>query len=317
MTLDELLVDSDTRAFVIVQDDRVVFERYPGDYERDTLHTSFSVSKSVTSLLVGAALMRGVLPSPDESVTRWLPELAERDPRFARITLRHLLEMKSGIAFIDSDAPWGDKPRAYYHPWLRKVVLEDLEVDGEPGVEFIYNTFNPILLGLVLERATDRSVAELCSDWLWRPLGAEFAASWSLDSEADAMAKMESGFNARAIDLARLGRLVLDGGVTPDGQRLVGADWIAACAEPVESSRVARLGANVFYRLGWWVHADTRASTSTDTDRHAMAGWGHLGQFLYVFPEQRLIIVRYGNEMGDVAWPYVFQQIVERLRRQS
>lgn len=291
-----------TTALLVVRDDRLLFEGYFNGSSRDAVQTSFSIAKSVTSALVGAAVADGHLGGPADPITDYLPELAARDPRFKAITVEHLLQMKSGIAFRDTDAPWGDKPRAYYHPRLRQVVL-GLEIAGPPGEAFAYNTYNPILLGMALERATGRRVADYFADRIWRRLGMEFGASWSLDSVEDAMAKMESGLNARAVDFAKLGRLYLEGGRWR-GETIVPGWWVARALEPHPGDRVPRFGDNIHYQYGWWVHApDGR-------ERWAAGGWGHLGQYLYVFPHERMILARFGRELGGVSWPAVFQRIV-------
>ena len=154
--LDDLAASSGTTALIVIRDDTILYEKYFNGYDRSSINTSFSTAKSVTSLLVGIAIDEGLIESVDDPVTRYIPELRAKDPRYDRITIRHLLDMKSGIAFRDHDLPWGDKPRAYYHPELRSVVM-DREIVSDPGTEFVYNTFNPIILGIVLERVTKRA----------------------------------------------------------------------------------------------------------------------------------------------------------------
>lgn len=120
--------------------------------------------------------------------------------------------MSSGLRYEEQGTPWSDDTETYYAPDLRKLALTDTEIVGPPGEQWHYNNFNPLLLGMILERATSQHVAEYMQTRLWRPLGAEADASWSLDSEASAFEKMESGINARAIDFAKLGSLYLHEG---------------------------------------------------------------------------------------------------------
>ncbi len=304
--LDSLLNDTGTTAFLVIQDDTLLYEGYFNGYERDSIVTSFSIAKSITSLLVGAAIDDGYIGSLDDPVTDYIPELLEIDPEYQKVTLAHLLSMKSGIAFKDTDIPWHDKSRAYYHPHLREVVLS-LPLAEASGQEFSYNTFNPIILGIVIERATGQSVTEYFEARFWQKMGMEYDASWSIDSEEDAMAKMESGVNARAIDFAKIGRLMLSEG-NWDGEQVVSSAWIAESTKIDPTNRVDKFGENIFYQNGWWVYGPN------ETDRYTIAGWGHLGQYLFIFPDQNMIVLRFGKEIGDVdSWHQIAQEIVESV----
>jgi len=142
-----------------------VYERYFGGSSRETLHTSLSVAKSILSALVGIAIEEGLIEGVEDPVTDYLPELRRRDPRFERITLRHLLTMSSGMRYWETDLPWpfADDTYTYYGTDMRKIALDDTEIERPPGQEFLYNNYNPLLLGLVLERATGMSVSEYMS----------------------------------------------------------------------------------------------------------------------------------------------------------
>ena len=200
--LDGLLRETDTHAFAVAHEDRLVYERYFGGSDRGTLETSFSVAKSFVSTLVGIAIEEGLIRGVDDPVTDYLPELAVRDPRFERITLRDLLTMSSGLRYSEPDLPWpwSDDTYTYYGVDLREVALERSEVEGPPGQKWHYNNYNPLLLDLVLERATGMSVSDYMATRLWQSLGAGSDATWNLDSERSGFEKMESGLNATAVD---------------------------------------------------------------------------------------------------------------------
>ena len=301
--LQTLLEETGTTAFLVIRGDTLLYENYFNGYQRDSILTSFSIAKSLTSLLVGAAIDDGYIQSLDDPVTEYIPELSQIDPGYRDITLRHLLSMRSGIAFKDTDIPWHDKSRAYYHPYLRKVVTH-LPIEEPPGRTFLYNTFNPIILGIVLERATGQTVAEYFESRLWMRLGTEFDASWSIDSEEDGMAKMESGFNARAIDYAKIGRLVLKQGDW-DGDQVLSASWMEGSTRIDPANRVPKFGENVYYQNGWWIVGPT------EKDRYTVFGWGHLGQYLFVFPDDNMIVLRFGKTIGPVdSWRQIAQSIV-------
>lgn len=301
--LDTLLEKTGTTAFLVIKGDTILYEKYFNGYQRDSILTSFSIAKSLTSLMIGMAIDDGYIQSIDDPVPQYIPELSRVDPKYQNISLAHLLSMKSGIAFKDTDIPWHDKSKAYYHPYLREVVTH-LPLAEPPGTTFIYNTFNPILLGIVLENATGQSVAEYFETRFWMRLGTEYDASWSLDSKEDGMAKMESGFNARAIDFAKIGRLILNEGKW-EGEQIISADWINNSTKIETENLVAKFGDNVYYQNGWWI------ISPTTIDKYTVFGWGHLGQYLFVFPDDDMIVLRFGKEIGEVdSWRQIAQEIV-------
>ena len=302
-SLEALLESTGTTGFIVIKDDTILYEGYFNGYTRDSIFTSFSIAKSITSLLVGMAIDDGYIDSLNDPITRHIPELLQVDPEYQNITLEHLLSMKSGITFKDTDIPWHDKSRAYYHPNLRDVVI-NLPLSEPPGENFVYNTFNPIILGIVLERATGQSVAQYFETRFWQRLGMEYDASWSIDSEEDGMAKMESGVNARAIDFAKIGRLLLSGG-NWNGDQVVSKDWIEDSMEIDPANNVAKFGENIYYQNGWWIYGPT------ETDLYTVSGWGHLGQYLFIFPEENMLVLRFGKEIGKVnSWHQIAQEIV-------
>ena len=171
--LEQFLAASDTTAFLIVKGDILLYEGYFNGAGPDSVQTSMSIAKSVLGALVGIAVGEGRIGSVDDPITRYVPELAERDPRFGQITLRHLLNMTSGLRYEEGGGPWGDDTATYYAPDLRALALEGTEVVEAPGRRFHYNNFNPLLVGLTLERAVGTPVASYLEARLWRPLGME------------------------------------------------------------------------------------------------------------------------------------------------
>jgi CubicO group peptidase (beta-lactamase class C family) len=297
--LGAFLQATDTTAFLVIKDDVLLYEGYFNGHRRDATVTSFSVAKSFVSALVGIAMTEGAIGGIDDPITRYVPELLGTDPRYAGVTLRHLLTMSSGIRYVERGLPWSDDARTYYGPNLRAVAVSS-PIDGEPGRRFHYNNFHPLLLGLVLERATRRPVAAYLEEKIWKPLGMEAPGSWSLDSEASSFEKMESGLNGRAIDFAKFGRLYLNGG-RRDGAQLVPASWV------VESTRLdATTDPAPHYRYFWWVDARR-------PDRHRFFAAGKHGQYLYLVPDQRLLIVRFGRSDPFRAWTMVFGELSDRL----
>ena len=221
------LAERHTQAFIVVRDGAVVYEGYVNGARRDDIVTSFSVAKSVVSALVGIAIADGHIKSVDDPVTAYLPELAERDPRFREVTLRHLLQMASGLEY-EAARPLllnGDDPLTTYYPDQRALSLTNTRIVEPPGRRFSYNKYHPQLLGMVLERATGMRVTRYLQTKLWDPLGMEYGGSWSTDSVASDFEKMETGLNARAIDFARFGVLFLQGGAW-DGRPVIPRAWV-------------------------------------------------------------------------------------------
>lgn len=300
--LDQALDDTDTRAFVVVARDRVVYQRYDDGSGPGSLETSFSVAKSFVSTLIGIAIDDGEIGSVADPVTEYVPELADRDPRFTRITLADLLTMTSGLRYEEASFPfpWGDDTYTYYGTDLRSEALDRTEVDTPPGESWHYNNYNPLLLGLVLERATGESVSEYASRRLWRPLGAASDASWSLDSDESGFEKLESGFNATALDYARFGLLFLDDGRW-NGRRIVADRWVRAAT----AGRVDTDYAND-YGYSWWVDG---------TDPQRFYALGNYGQYIYVAPDAGVVIVRLGSDWGrgNEAWLAMFRDLADEL----
>ena len=146
------------------------------------------------------------ISSVDDPVIKYVPEIAGRG--LDTLTIRNLLRMDTGIRYRSEDdilAPFSDDALTYYPPDLRQVAFGVQPGKTPIGAAFHYNNFHPLLEGLIIERATGMRVAEYLQERIWKPMGAEFPASWSLDSEASGFEKMESGINARAVDYARFG----------------------------------------------------------------------------------------------------------------
>jgi CubicO group peptidase (beta-lactamase class C family) len=292
-----LLEDTGTTSFLVLRDDVLLVEAYPLGGSREDVATSFSMAKSILSTALGIAVGRGEVSSVDDPVTDYVPELRERGERFARITLRHLVSMSSGLRYEEAGLPWSDDAVTYYSPDLRATALS-AEVVEPPGRRWLYNNYNPLLLGLVLERATGRPLAEYVAEHLWQPLGAEYDASWSVDSEQHRFAKMESGFNARPVDYARFGYLFAHEGRV-GGRQVVPADWVSAATAREDSTDPVD-----HYQWFWWV----------DTTRpNGFMARGNKGQLIYVDPAADVVVVRTGRDFGIDDWPAVLADVVDRV----
>lgn len=300
LPLAELLHASQTTAFLVIKGDRIVFEAYDLGYELSIPSMSFSMAKSVLSLLVGCALDDGFLRSVDQPVTDYVPELG--DSGFKEVTLRHLLQMTSGIDYTENDNPFGLHVRFYYTDHLVEEILK-LSLGETPGQRFVYKSSDAFLLTLALQRALgDQGITGYMQTRLWHPLGMEYEGAWSLDHEPDGLEKTGCCLTATVRDFAKIGRLYLQKGLW-DGRRIVSEDWVSVSTMPDPSS-----GSAWDYQRMWWLIAK---------DRTDFLAGGHLGQFLYVNPSAGIVMVRLGKSTGGMnraEWGKAFASLSEKLR---
>jgi CubicO group peptidase (beta-lactamase class C family) len=240
----------------------------------------------------------------DDPITDYLPELADSDSRFKKITIRHLISMNSGLRWDTSDSnPFSDDFISYYSPDLRKTALES-EIAETPGGNFLYNDFNPLLVGIILERATGMSITEYMETRLWQPMGAESEGAWSLDSEQSGFEKMFVGVNGRAIDLVKLGWLFLNNGKNGETQ-VVPQNWVGQVADGVNAIDTNRGSYADAYQYYWWL----------DTEREAYYAEGDKCQFIYIYPKADLVLARFGTDCGDhvfgIGWMFGIAEYLE------
>jgi CubicO group peptidase (beta-lactamase class C family) len=304
-SLERYLQASGTTAFLVVHDDKLLYERYFNGYDQRSVNTSFSMAKSFASALVGIAIDEGHIKSVDEPITNYIPELLKKDKRFKSITIRDLLTMSSGIKYEEGGfLPWSeaaDDTKTYYSTDLRELALNS-QIEGKAGQYFEYNNYNPLLVGMILERATGMHVARYLQQKFWRPMGMEADGSWSLDSKENGFEKMESGVNARARDFARFGMLFAKEG-NWRGKQLISRGWVEQSTRPDTS-----MDPSEDYQYFWWVN--------TPDGKNHFSAQGNYGQYIYVAPEKDLVIVRLGKEEGEKGYGYwtdLFDELSTKL----
>jgi CubicO group peptidase (beta-lactamase class C family) len=304
-SFEDYLEASGTTAFLVVDDNKVLYEKNFNGYDERSLNTSFSMAKSFASALVGIAIDEGYIKSVDEPITNYIPELLKKDKRFESITIRNLLTMSSGIKYEEGGfLPWSeeaDDTKTYYATNLRRLAL-NCRIESRPDNYFEYNNYNPLLVGLILERATGMPVSRFMETKLWRPMGMEADGSWSLDSKKDGFEKMESGVNARARDFARFGMLYAKEGDW-GGKQLISRGWVEESTRPDASTDPSQ-----DYQYFWWVN--------TPDGKNHFSAQGNYGQYIYVAPEKDLVIVRLGKEEGEKGygyWTSLFDQLSTKL----
>jgi CubicO group peptidase (beta-lactamase class C family) len=291
MPFETFLERTNTTAFIVLHGGQLLYEEYFNGSSREDIQSSFSAAKSFTSTLVGLALEEGFIHSLEDPITAYLPELSERDSRFEQITIRQLISMTTGLRWDRNDSnPFSDDFITYYSPDLRVTALESKIVEA-PGQTFLYNDFNPLLVGMILERATGMTVSEYMETRLWQPMGTEGAGSWSLDSEQSGFEKMFVGVNGRAIDLVKLGWLFLNDGKNGEAQ-VVPRAWVEQVTQPTDAIFTDRGDYANYYQSYWWL----------DVENQAYYAEGDKCQFIYVYPKADLVLARFGTDCGN----YVF-----------
>lgn len=289
VAFDKLLEDNKTVAFLIIKNDTIQYEKYFNGYNQESIIPSFSMAKSITSILIGCAIDDGHIKSIEEPIINYIPELKKNG--FDKVTIKHLLQMTSALKFSESYInPFGEAASFYYGNNLKREIYK-LKLKGTPGEKTEYVSGNTQLLGLVLERALKgKNITDYFQEKLWTPLEMEYDASWSIDKKEEGIEKTFCCINARARDFAKIGRLYLNKG-NWNGKQIVSKKWVA------ESTKVdSTEGSVAEYQYQWWL-------PSKDGDFMAE---GILGQFIYVNPSKNIVILRMGKNYGKVNWSDLF-----------
>lgn len=300
-----------TTAFLVLQNDTIVYEQYYNGFTKNSTFTSFSVAKSFVSALIGIAISEGFIKSDSDKITIYIPELIKKDTRFSAISIKDLLTMSSGLAYSEDGFP-SDADITYQSPDLRKAVLENVRIEEAPGRHWHYNNYNLLLMGLILERTTNMSVSKYMEEKLWKPMGGG-NASWSLDEHG--FEKMESGINCGALDYARFAALLLNNG-NYNNIQVVPDDWIKKTTQPeFRTEDYYDLPKyNIFYSGYWW--GKFRSGQETKND---FFGMGNKGQYMYACPQKKLILIRLGFEYGlptpsSYSWPEIFYEFATAFK---
>lgn len=279
-----------TNALLILKDGKIVFERYYNNGGDRDHYIAYSMSKTITAMLVGIALDKRLIRSIDDRADAYVPEL--KGTAYAGVTLRQLLQMRSGADVRESRGMVNGRRTEGQRVFDEVVVASrmrfaevalDAPRAAPPGSRFNYSTFDTAMLGWVLERATRQPVATFMTTWLWEPAGMESYGYFLADGPPGVGREMNGmGFNATLRDYARLGQLMLNRGVGPGGRRILPADWVDQMTRivPFAPSDEQAFGTGYGFQL-WRLD-----------DSSAYAAVGQQGQYIYVDPETRTVVVK-------------------------
>ena len=283
-TVDDYMVAYRVSGLLVLKDGKIVLEKYGLDRKPTERWTSFSVAKSLTSTLVGAAIQDGKIKSINDPVTRYVPDL--KGSAYEGVTVRQMLMMSSGVKWNeDYTDPKSDVALAgnrVTEPGVNPMVsyLRNLPRANPPGAKFNYNTGETDLVGVLVSKATGKTLARYASEKIWQPYGMGRDAVWMTDPGGQERGGCCLSMTLR--DYGRLGLFIAGDGMA-GGKRITPPGYIAdATRREIDNGDPAPGGYGYF----WWIF-----------DNGGYSGLGIFGQSVTLFPAEHLIIVQ------NAAWP--------------
>ena len=286
-----------TTAFIIIRDGKIFYEKYLNGHSRDSYCKAFSMTKSVLSFLIGIAIDEGLITDVNDKIMKYIPEF--KGQYAEQLTLLHCLNYQTGLHYTKGKTPWSDRTRMLYTTNVRKLLL-GVKFIEEPGASFSSHEYANLIAAFSLERAIGTTITEYLQNKLFDKIGMEYSALINIDSHKHGFEKMESGLTARAIDFAKIGRLVLTKGLWK-GEQVVPKQWIKSLFVPAEGNKWDH-----YIKYMWW-------GAKRDTGIHDVYANGHFGQRIYVSPTANMVVVRMGYKTGGISWARFIRTLVDRI----
>jgi len=285
-------------AFLIIRNDTLIYEKYASDFSRESVSNTFSIGKTMVSLMIGKAIDLGYIKSTDQRIIEFLPAF-NQIPNFNTLTIEDLLNMKSGLEFnragdgILNDL-FSHEARFYYTDNLKRDLLKS-SFDTIPAVRWKYSNLDPLILTWLIEAATGMYAADFFEKEVWQPIGAEFPASFGLD-RLKGLENSPSSFQCTALDLAKVGRLFLKNGQL-DSTEVLSTNWInkSLSISPSNRKNTSKGRYERTHQYYWWL--------PTEEFEGDYSAEGMRGQRLYVNPQDKIIIVQLAKN-GYGGYPY-------------
>jgi CubicO group peptidase (beta-lactamase class C family) len=236
MSFQEFLDTTHTNAFLVIRNGKITYEYYKDKKFASTRLPSYSVGKTMTSLVVGQLIDQGKMKESDTFV-KYFPEY-KTGGTFDQITIQQLLDMQTGVGVSDNypsgPSGWGVAIAQMYAstdiPWFLK---HNRKMDFKPGTDSIYRSVDPQMIGMIIKKVTGQTVSEYFSTNIWQKVGAEHDATWNVD-HVGGIEKTFCCFNAYARDYARIGQLIMNNGIVPETkQQVISAAWMKRLTSPV------------------------------------------------------------------------------------
>lgn len=273
-----------TTAFVVIRDKKIIHEEYWDGASDTTRSNSFSAAKSIVSLLIGCLFDEGKIKNLDQPITDFLPDF--KNTNGFNLRVKDLLTMSSGIDWEEGySSLFSPTTKAYYGSHLAEQVLS-LKVTSEPGKIFNYQSCDSQLLSLIVEKLSGKTLSEYASEKLWKPLGAEHPALWSLDREGG-VEKAYCCFNSTATDFARIGQMVLDSGQF-NNQLIVSKSYLKQATAPANWLKDEDDNPLNYYGYQFWM--------LTYNEHKVVYARGILGQYIFIIPSLNAVVVRLGTD---------------------
>ncbi len=289
ISLQEFVENSNSSAFLIFKEGRLIFEQYNQGFKDEQVHASFSVAKSMLSALIGVAIEEGKIASVEDEVLDYLPQLDSNE--FRGMKILHLLQMTSGIRYSEIDV---------FHTTNAAAIFNSMKVKFTPGSKHEYWSTTYQLLGMVLEKAIKpKTLSNYMSEKIWRPMGAEADARWTVD-HIEGIEKSFCCIQAIARDYGRFGLLYLNNGRF-NRKQIIPEDWIQkSIAMNEEEGSVKK------YNYGWWFPSE---------QQNEYMARGFKGQYIFINQEKKTVIVRLGaNRDGLIGFKW--SKILSEINRQ-
>lgn len=306
-----------TDALLIIKNDTIVYEHYHNGFESEDVHISWSMSKSVISALMGIAIEEGAIKSIEETVTDYLPGFIGTG--YDGVRIKDVLQMSSGVDFNEDYGDFNSDINALGRYFALGMPMSDfakrLKNIRPPGTYNWYISVDTQVLGMILTKATGKTISEYMYEKLWSKIGAESDAYWIIDKAGMEFAL--GGLNITARDYAKLGQLYLDSGRW-QGQQIVPEEWVIASITPDAPHLMPGIRNNAKFKDGygfqWWI------PFGGDDEFNAQ---GIYGQFIYIDPDQKVVIVKLASNYhfkNDVNKLYheieiaLFRSIIENMK---
>lgn len=294
--IDEFLKLTYSTSLLVLHNDTLFFERYANKHKKEDFQIVFSVTKGITAMLAAIAVEEGILRY-DQKVSDFIPEFATDGRR--EIEIKHLLNMVSGIDFNDR-SNFARLAMLYYNNNQDKFAREYNYVSHKPGTHFAYQSLSTQILAICLEKASNKKLKVYLQEKIWEPLGMEYDALYTLDSRKNGNIRAFGGLAIRSRDMVRIGKLLLNKGVW-EGKQILPVSFVDELM-----NRQMRDDRWWGYQSFFWRDGYVNTEFLCDTDFFAA---GHHGQFIYVNPENNIVIVRQGKK-ETFRWPMLFGRLV-------
>jgi CubicO group peptidase (beta-lactamase class C family) len=295
-TLEKFLESNNTISFLVIKGDSLIYEFYGNGNKAGEITQVFSATKVFVTSVLGIALQEGYITSLDQPIKDFLPEFNK--PEFDKITLNHLVQMRSGLNYDEYGKLF--QTLKFYYEKNPSSLWPGLKFKNEPGQKFVYKSVDTQLLGECIQKAVGKPFLDYFHEKLWSKLAPEDSAKWSVVSPEVGELKYYGGLNISARDLAKFGMAAVNDGKYL-GNQIIPAGWLNVCDD------IQCRNEEGFYCNGWWFD-------ETTPDDHIYFGAGFGGQIVAVNEDTKTVVVRLGKNKGGTQWYPLMIKLSRQLK---